>query len=504
MAERIGYTFSEWGHYSPEKITIVLERGREIAKGDLVYVEHPRNSLPVVYQVTKVYSHERTRSYEEALLRSGSVILDDETVSVRANAYQWGWMDERHLRPLRYHLPPHMPVYKAEKEIIAEFTKPVSEWKVYLGIDPSSCLDVELDMNSLVRQNCLVCGAVGTGKTTTALSMIARATMLKPPARFFIIDKDGEYKGLIDQFGPDYVINLPWFSFFRPYDVSIDDFLAEFGWQRSWWISKILTAGFKALRRSGRDLTKEGVEKAVEAVGKESLGFTKKENELQDYKMQVLNAIRYSRLIPEDSTITQDPVDLLRRFRMVIMDLSQGRDGWSQKHIVITQALRRLFNEVLENRNFGCVVLLEEAMYYAPQRGYFEVGTRDSRDKLLAVIREIATNGGRNGMPLWVVTQRLATVSKTVVTQCATNVVSHALEDVDKQRLSDIVGQEFVDLLGGLPQGEAIVKGSALRCRFPIWIRIKPEVFPTSAVSTPIKRFEAMEGLMATKNVPQA
>ncbi|HID90998.1 TPA: hypothetical protein EYP44_03455, partial [Candidatus Bathyarchaeota archaeon] len=107
MAERVGHTFSDTGRYRPERITIVVERGKEVAKGDLVYIEHPKNGSPVVYQVTRVYSCERARSYEEALLRSGSVILDDETLSVRADAYQWGWMNDGHLRPLRYHLPPH-------------------------------------------------------------------------------------------------------------------------------------------------------------------------------------------------------------------------------------------------------------------------------------------------------------------------------------------------------------------------------------------------------------
>lgn len=493
MADRIGHTFSDTGRYKPKRITIVIERGKEIAKGDLVFVNHPKNGSPVVYQVTRVYSYERTRSYEEALLRSGSVIPDDETVSVRADAYQWGWMDDSYLRPLRHHLPPHSPVFKAGRSIIASFTKPVTDWKVYLGVDPSSQLDVELDAHNLIRQNCLICGAVGTGKTTTALSMIVRASSLKPPVRFFIVDKDGEYKGLTKVFGSDEIVNVPWCSLYQSSDVSLGDFLAEFGWQRNWWTSKILACGLKLLRRAKKKLTRENLEMAIGIVTREALGFMKDESELRDYKMQVINAIKSSNLISDGEIVSHDPVELLRGFRIVIMDLSVGRNGWAEKHVVVAQTLRRIFCEALENREFGCVVLLEEAMYYSPEKGRFDVGTKDSRDRLLAIVREVATNGGRNGVGLWIVTQRLATVSKTVITQCATNVVCHALEDVDKQRLGEIVGLELVDLLGGLSQGEAIVKGSALRCRFPIWVKITPEVFPTSAISTPISRFSAME-----------
>ena len=132
-------------------------------------------------------------------------------------------------------------------------------------------------------------------------------------------------------------------------------------------------------------------------------------------------------------------------------------------------------------------------MYYAPQRGVFEIGSKESRYKLLGVLKGIATNGGRNGVGLWIVTQRLATVEKTVVTQCANNIICHSLEDLDKQRLGEIVGREFVELIGGLPQGEAVVKGTALRCSFPLWVKVLPEVYPASAETTPLSRFLSME-----------
>ncbi len=50
------------------------------------------------------------------------------------------------------------------------------------------------------------------------------------------------------------------------------------------------------------------------------------------------------------------------------------------------------------------------------------------------------------------------------------------------------------DSLGiDLPPGEAIVKGTALKCRFPIWVKILPELYPASSASTPMSRFVHME-----------
>ncbi len=488
---RVGYSFSVSGNYHSTQIAVILERGCEVAKGDLVYVKHPKNDLPVVYQITKAYSHKETRDYEEALLKEGSVIRDDERTTVRAQAYQWGWLDGEAIRPLRYPLPPNTPIFKAEPKIIEEFTKPSSRWRILLGVDPSSGLDVELDLYYLIRQCCLICGAVGTGKTTTAISMIARAAQAEPPVKIFIVDKDGEY-GSLERMFKEKVKRVPWFSFFRSDEICVEDIISEFGWQRGWWTSKILMKGLSLLRSAGQPLIKRNLVEAVRSVFDKDVGFRKSDSDFDSYKKQVMEAIRFSRMIPSEHVEALDPVSLLNRYRIVIMDLSQGPNGWAQKHIVLTQVLTRIFYEALENSGFGCVVVLEEVMYYAPQWTQFSIGDKDSRGRLLSIVKEIATNGGRNGIGLWVVTQRLATVDKTVITQCANNVISHALEDVDKKRLQEVVGEHFVDLLGSLPQGEAILKGTALKCKFPVWVKVKPELKPASAATPPMSRFETM------------
>jgi DNA helicase HerA-like ATPase len=502
---KVGHTYSLTGEYSVDQITVLLMRGRELAKGDLVYVKHPKNGSPVVYQVVKVYPHKRVREYEEALLTEGRVINDVEDSSLHAEAYQWGWMDdEGSLRPLRYPLFPNTQVYAAERDLIAKFTKPNGEWKFLLGTDPTTELDVELGIYPLIRQSCLICGAVGTGKTTTAVSMVARATNANPPVRFFIVDKDGEYSSLTDRLGAGAVLKVPWSSFFQPGDIPWDDYVTEFGWQKTWWNAKILTQALKVLYAQAATVTKANLRRAVAIVNPENLGFNKKVDEWELYRAQVENAINTSRLIPEGEAIVLDPVQLLKERKVIIMDLSDGKDTWEQKHLVVAQVLRRIFGEALENRKFGCIVVLEEAMYYAPQHGVFEIGEKESRGKLLGIIKEIATNGGRNGIGLWAVTQRLATVEKTVVTQCANNIICHGLEDLDKQRLAEIMGNEFTQLIGDLPPGEAIVKGTALKCRFPIWVKVLAEVYPASSLSSPMSRFVHMAlteagGIIATQ-----
>lgn len=81
-------------------------------------------------------------------------------------------------------------------------------------------------------------------------------------------------------------------------------------------------------------------------------------------------------LIPENESTVLDPVQLLREKKVVLVDLSDGKDTWEQKHIVVAQVLRRIFAEALENRCFGRIVALEEAMYCVPQHGVFEIVRR--------------------------------------------------------------------------------------------------------------------------------
>jgi len=49
-----------------------------------------------------------------------------------------------------------------------------------------------------------------------------------------------------------------------------------------------------------------------------------------------------------------------------------------------------------------------------------------------------------------------------------------------------------VELLGSLPQGEAIVKGAALKCKFPLWVKVEPELRPASAKTSPMLKFQIM------------
>ena len=185
----------------------------------------------------------------------------------------------------------------------------------------------------------------GVGKTTTAISMISRAASVDPPVRFFIVDKDGEYNSLSEHLGAEKTLKVPWNRFFEPGAIPWEDYLGEFGWQKTWWNAKILIHALKILYAQNESVTKNKLQSAITWVKPEKLGFNKKEEEFESYRMQVINSVGNSKLIPDGEAIPLDPVELLRDKNVVIMDLSVGKDTWSQKHLVVSQVLKKIFGE---------------------------------------------------------------------------------------------------------------------------------------------------------------
>ncbi|MEM1831781.1 MAG: hypothetical protein QXJ97_09675, partial [Desulfurococcaceae archaeon] len=88
----------------------------------------------------------------------------------------------------------------------------------------------------------------------------------------------------------------------------------------------------------------------------------------------------------------------------------------------------------------------------------------------------------------FVATQRPSLLSKTVSTQMGQNIIAHRVEDVDLQRLEEIMGG-IASRVRVLPRGWAIVKALASRIKEPLIVRVRPEAFPKSIGNTAYDRF---------------
>ncbi|MEM3765391.1 MAG: hypothetical protein QXU46_00005, partial [Candidatus Bathyarchaeia archaeon] len=142
---------------------------------------------------------------------------------------------------------------------------------------------------------------------------------------------------------------------------------------------------------------------------------------------------------------------------ILIIDFSRTEskdvpDDFEVKKRMGTFLAKCIWEEATQKKDFGCIVVSDEAHRIAPEKFYG--GEMDP------IWIRLATEGGRNGCPLWLVARRLSLVSKAVTTELQQNFICFNVEDVDRKRIIEDLGETFASLLGALPPGEAIVKSA--------------------------------------------
>lgn len=126
----------------------------------------------------------------------------------------------------------------------------------------------------------------------------------------------------------------------------------------------------------------------------------------------------------------------------------------------------------------------DEAHRICPQGEYFDT-----------IRLKLATEGGRNCCPFWLVARRLSLVSKNVTVESQQNIICFNVEDIDRKRIEEDIGCTFTGMLGALPQGEAMAK-SAMAFRVPgqtIHVKFDVEIEPASASFKAKQRFQKMK-----------
>ena len=172
---------------------------------------------------------------------------------------------------------------------------------------------------------------------------------------------------------------------------------------------------------------------------------------------------------------------------IVHVDLSKCRNI-DRAFRTLRELLARIYGEVLRDECFGCIIVVDEAHLYCPERGGIEIseGVRE----LKKTIELIATTGPRNGVTLFMATQRPSLISKTITTQLGQNIIAHKVEDVDLDRIREIMGP-VATKIAVLPRGWALVKSLATKIRQPRIVRVRAVAKPASTGKTAYERFHS-------------
>ncbi len=513
---RIGYIFSENGVYEPDTITFTVESGKRVEIGDIVCIKHPSIETLVFYQVIEVPVRRKARDYEEDLVRIGQPLLDDTRNYPRARAKQIGYIDDLDklmsgetsiddLMMLIEHIKPLSEVYKPKPEVIDKLLSPPGDSIVIGKIYPSWKHEYRFDLKRLLRQGLLVVGGVGTGKTTTMLTIIYRLvkTFLEKKGKphILIIDKDGEYGPgkLVDLVGNDNYVRIHIDDIteksFRDREAFANMLLGKLGYySRRTKEAQILYNIIKDMNEEVYELKPSFIDKLISKI-KEQLKL--QYGRSRETYMVIWNKL--NRLKEELSRSGEDVeehvkldiiqvIQLLREKIIVHIDLSRTRD-FDHAYIVLANILKAVYREALDDQSFGCIIVIDEAHLYAPEKGGISLTTDDKiMGSLKSILHLIATTGPRNGVTPFIATQRPSLISKTITTQMGQNIIAHRVEDVDLARIEEIMGP-IARRVRILPRGWAIVKGLAAKIREPLIIKIEAELYPESTGKTAYERF---------------
>jgi hypothetical protein len=117
------------------------------------------------------------------------------------------------------------------------------------------------------------------------------------------------------------------------------------------------------------------------------------------------------------------------------------------------------------------LVVVEEAHTVMPESTTMGLDDYDSK-ALVGKISQIALQGRKYGIGLLTLSQRTATVSKSVLTQCNTIISFTCYDDTSLNFLRNIYGSDYVKLIPNMGFLQAIVFGKAVRSERPIIVDI--------------------------------
>jgi hypothetical protein len=456
-ADVVGNVFSRYT-YGINKIYITLRKDVKLPLGSYVFVLD-EDDLPIVYQVASPEYYRYGYDFEKRLIAHGRVSRDESHTYDCVGILVGKLYEDGRIEPPKYPVVPLSEVYSCTPKLIELVTEPNTPFKVKIGKDPLTLLPVHIDLRPLIRQGLLISGAQGTGKTTALLTLISRSLEAYKSLRFAILDWTGEFQPLssLNENGFK-VCSVSWDKFITGLKmgdpestlhlVEEEDPRAKSGAPR-----EVLLTALLLCKKDRQYPTKQNVKPRIEEqrAGRQP-GTIATAHSIAD------KADHIPEKAPKEICGKEKLLDEIRKNNILIIDFTLTEDvnvpdDFELKKRMGTFLAKCIWEEATQKKDFGCIVVSDEAHRIAPEKFYG--GEMDP------IWMRLATEGGRNGCPLWLVARRLSLVSKAVTTELQQNFICFNVEDVDRRRIIEDLGETFASLLGALPQGEAIVKSAA-------------------------------------------
>jgi len=319
-----------------------------------------------------------------------------------------------------------------------------------IGRLPGTAYEIPInDINALITHNTAILGILGIGKSRLTFELIQKSLNEINELKVICIDLTNEYKQ--EDKIPSY--------------VSADSIKSD----KPDAFNQI-NANYDYIETIGE--------------GNYAKQIPDKSGNLEDYrqalKTDLVDFLFGTEEIPNEYTISND-----NRIRIYNPDYHKVSKGEKMGIHVLTPALspaektRIICEEVLkilmkfppvnDNSQAKVLIVFEEAHSLVPEwNSIANEGDKTAVNGTAKVILQ----GRKYGFGSFVITQRTANISKSILNQCNTVFALRVFDDTGKQFLENYIGSDYANTLPTLEERHAIAVGKALKLKQPVIIQL--------------------------------
>ncbi len=489
MSRVIGFLVT--GVTDREAPFVILE-GERVKVGHYYFIKHPIHGSDVLLIVHSI----RPYNPEMVVGRPG-ILTARKGIKVHSGSYLeshiayaeiTGYFDEKgKWRPLE--LAPNVgsEVYQPTEEELDRFFKMAKGENDSLYIEIGKVKDtnipVYLDLNVVAKSHILVAGMTRAGKSSFIVNLAVKSTKLNPRPRLIIFDKRREYGSLKKYAGVEII---PYNSFIplgcsprvaaRKLDLSDRD-------------AQVID---RAL--SGLSMIDLSPERLLEQVKAEAEDLYKRPSDAEKCYQHIEKKLNKGGSFLFEQREVLDILEMVEKIPTLIIDFSVDTDIESQ-HLAAADILRKIMRHAMAQRgNFAVIICVEEAQYFAPEKG-FEIAESTAQGEAKTRFIEVISQAGGYNVGMVVMTQRPAYVTKSIISQC-NSVACFRLKSGNDQdailQYTEYGNEKYRDILPGLADHEALLWGLALHTPFPVVAELAVEEYPQKAIVTAKQAWQKM------------
>jgi len=498
----IGYALS--GCTQDSLIFVVMEDA-QVKVNHFYFIEHPAS--PDVWVLVRTF---RTQPYNPEMItgRTGPLAGKKGRRAEYGKRLEYtvafaeilGYYDEKgKWRMMEVAPSPWDLVYEPSEEALRRFFIPKTRESdvllLEIGKARGTNIPVYIDLNSIAKGHMFVAGMTRSGKSSFIINMVAKASRLKPRPHFVIFDIRGEYNSL-KRYGAKI---LPYTKFTPSITDpnAIADKLELKGRERS-----LLIEAVRSLQNEGIKISRDNILARIEEILEQ--GVVYKTRKSQEKALTGIGWFLENKGAFLDERV--EPLDIISEIKenfVLIIDFSANADIEAQQRTAkyILDNVRKYAMKRKDYGDFACIIAIEEAQYFAPERGA-EMRESSAQSGVKASMIETASQAGGYNVGLILLTQRPAYVLKSVISQC-NSVACFRLKSGNDQdailQYTEYGSERLRDYLPGLADHEAMLWGLAVPTPFPVIAEIDVEEYPQKAVAFAKTAWERMEKSISYK-----